>query len=122
MDLRDELGMAIMIITHNMGVIAEIADRVLVMYAGRIVEQSPVVGDLFDRPRHPYTRGLLDCVPSLAQDRHRLVAIPGSLPEPARRPAGCRFAPRCAHRIDACRRRFRRVLHDVACIRAEELT
>jgi oligopeptide/dipeptide ABC transporter ATP-binding protein len=102
MDLRDELGMAIMIITHNMGVIAEVADRVLVMYAGRIVEQSPAA-DLFDAPQHPYTKGLLACVPTLQQDRHRLIAIPGSLPEPARRPPGCRFAPRCSYRIEACR-------------------
>ena len=68
MDLRDEFGMAIIIITHNMGVVAETADRVLVMYAGRIVEQAPV-GQLFDRPLHPYTRGLLACVPSLEQDQ-----------------------------------------------------
>ena len=94
MDLRDELGMAIMVITHNMGVIAEVADRVLVMYAGRIVEQSRSAG-LFDAPQHPYTKGLLACVPTLEQDRHRLIAIPGALPEPARRPPGCRFAPRC---------------------------
>ena len=64
MDLRDEFGMAIIIITHNMGVVAETADRVLVMYAGRIVEEAPVAR-LFDHPLHPYTRGLLDCVPSL---------------------------------------------------------
>ena len=121
MDLRDELGMAIIVITHNMGVIAETADRVLVMYAGRIVEHAPVAG-LFDRPLHPYTAGLLDCVPTLEQDRPRLVAIPGSLPEPARRPPGCRFAPRCARRIDACTSAIPPLLphgagHDAACIR-----
>ncbi len=121
MDLRDELGMAIIVITHNMGVIAETADRVLVMYAGRIVEHAPVAG-LFDRPLHPYTAGLLDCVPTLEQDRPRLVAIPGSLPEPARRPPGCRFAPRCARRIDACSSAIPPLLpygagHDAACIR-----
>ena len=104
MDLRDEFGMAIIVITHNMGVIAEIADRVLVMYAGRIVEQAPVAR-LFDEPLHPYTRGLLDCVPSLEQDRQRLVAIPGTLPDPARRPPGCRFAPRCRYAIAGLRRR-----------------
>ena len=125
MDLRDELGMAIMIITHNMGVIAEVADRVLVMYAGRIVEQSPAA-DLFDAPRHPYTKGLLACVPTLQQDRHRLIAIPGSLPEPARRPPGCRFAPRCTYRIEACRAAIpplvmQREDRAVACIRADEL-
>ena len=125
MDLRDELGMAIMIITHNMGVIAEVADRVLVMYAGHIVEQSPVA-DLFDAPQHPYTKGLLACVPTLQQDRHRLIAIPGSLPEPARRPPGCRFAPRCTYRIEACRTAIpplvmQREDRAVACIRADEL-
>jgi oligopeptide/dipeptide ABC transporter ATP-binding protein len=125
MDLRDELGMAILIITHNMGVIAEVADRVLVMYAGRIVEQSPAA-DLFDAPQHPYTKGLLACVPTLQQDRHRLIAIPGSLPEPARRPPGCRFAPRCTYRIEACRTAIPPLVMQpgdraVACIRADGL-
>ncbi|HVY14038.1 MAG TPA: ABC transporter ATP-binding protein [Rhodopila sp.] len=101
MDLRDEFGMAIMLITHNMGVIAETADRVMVMYAGRVVEQAPVAR-LFDAPLHPYTRGLLACVPTLDQDTDRLVAIPGSLPEPARRPPGCRFSVRCPLVVPAC--------------------
>ncbi|MBI0432671.1 ABC transporter ATP-binding protein [Roseomonas sp. KE0001] len=125
MDLRDEFGMAIMIITHNMGVVAETADRVMVMYAGRIVEQSPVT-TLFDRPLHPYTRGLLDCVPSLEQDRPRLVAIPGSLPEPARRPSGCRFRPRCGHAVAACAEAIPPLAdyapsHRAACIRVPEI-
>jgi peptide/nickel transport system ATP-binding protein/oligopeptide transport system ATP-binding protein len=124
LDLRDEFGMAIMVITHNMGVVAETADRVLVMYAGRIVEQGPVE-KIFDRPLHPYTRGLLACVPSLDQDLFRLAAIPGVLPEPSRRPPGCRFAPRCDRRIDACTAALpdlvaRQPAHDVACIRAGE--
>jgi oligopeptide/dipeptide ABC transporter ATP-binding protein len=101
MDLRDEFGMAIMIITHNMGVIAETADRVLVMYAGRVIEEAPVAA-LFDHPAHPYTRGLLSCVPTLEQRKPRLDAIPGTLPEPGRRPRGCRFAPRCPLAIPAC--------------------
>jgi len=126
LDLRDEFGMAIMIITHNMGVIAETADRVLVMYAGRIVEQAPVA-TLFDRPEHPYTRGLLDCVPTLAQERARLLAIPGSLPEPARRPPGCRFAPRCGFAVEACHGGTPPLVeqeagHAVACIRAREIS
>jgi oligopeptide/dipeptide ABC transporter ATP-binding protein len=125
MDLRDEFGMAIIMITHNMGVIAETADRVLVMYAGRTVEQAPV-SRLFDHPLHPYTSGLLSCVPTLDQDQDRLVAIPGSLPEPSRRPVGCRFSARCPHAIPACSdgipplQNFE-VNHDAACIRVREI-
>ncbi len=124
MDLRDELGMAVIVITHNMGVIAETADRVMVMYAGRVVEQAPVEA-LFDRPLHPYTAGLLACVPSLEHETARLVAIPGSLPEPARRPPGCRFAPRCARRVEACVAGLPPLLprapgHEAACIRVGE--
>jgi oligopeptide/dipeptide ABC transporter ATP-binding protein len=125
LDLRDEFGMAIMMITHNMGVIAETADRVLVMYAGRMVEQAPV-GRLFDHPLHPYTSGLLSCVPTLDQDQDRLIAIPGSLPEPSRRPAGCRFSARCIHAIPACSdavpplRNFE-TDHDAACIRIGDI-
>ncbi|HWK45155.1 MAG TPA: ABC transporter ATP-binding protein [Stellaceae bacterium] len=121
MDLRDEFGMAIMIITHNMGVIAQTADRVMVMYAGRVVEQASVT-QLFDNPQHPYTRGLLACVPSIDQDIGRLVAIPGTLPDPSNRPAGCRYAPRCALRIAECEAavpalRTIEMAHDAACIR-----
>jgi len=126
LDLRDEFGMAIMIITHNMGVVAETADRVMVMYAGRIVEQAPVE-TLFDQPLHPYTRGLLDCVPSLSSDKPRLVAIPGNLPEPARRPSGCRFRPRCGFAVPACGEVVPPLegyapAHRAACIRVPELT
>ncbi len=125
MDLRDEFGMAIMMITHNMGVIAETADRVLVMYAGRTVEQAPV-GRLFDHPLHPYTRGLLSCVPTLDQDQDRLVAIPGSLPEPSRRPSGCRFSARCLHAVEACSAAIPPLetfepAHEAACIRVREI-
>ncbi len=101
LDLREQLGMAIMVITHNMGVVAETADKVMVMYAGRVVEQAPV-DRLFARPLHPYTRGLLSCVPSMETELDRLLAIPGGLPEPSRRPPGCRFAPRCARADPAC--------------------
>jgi oligopeptide/dipeptide ABC transporter ATP-binding protein len=124
LDLRDELGMAIMIITHNMGVIAETADRVLVMYAGRVVEEAPVAR-LFDKPLHPYTQGLLECVPSLTEETERLVAIPGTLPDPARRPRGCRFAVRCRHALPECRKALPPLTaydtaHTAACIRAAE--
>jgi oligopeptide/dipeptide ABC transporter ATP-binding protein len=99
MALRDEFGMAIMMITHNMGVIAETADRVMVMYAGRVVEQASVRG-LFGSPLMPYTRGLLRSVPRLVplSALHiPLEAIPGNVPDPANLPPGCAFAPRCAY-------------------------
>jgi oligopeptide/dipeptide ABC transporter ATP-binding protein len=127
LDLRDALGMAVIIITHNMGVVAETADRVAVMYAGRIVEQAPVTR-LFDHPLHPYTRGLLRCVPSLAETRETLQDIPGTLPEPGRRPVGCRFAPRCSYAVPDCSAAIPALVppwaerepdHAVACIRAE---
>lgn len=122
LDLRKELGMAVIIITHNMGVIAETADRVLVMYAGRIVEQAPVE-TIFDRPLHPYTKGLLSCVPSLEGELDRLQAIPGALPDPRRRPAGCRFAPRCGYAVPECAEGIPPLArfapeHLAACIRA----
>ncbi len=125
LDLRDELGMAVIVITHNMGVVAETADRVLVMYSGRIVEEAPVAR-LFDRPMHPYTQGLLACVPSLDDDRERLLAIPGSLPDPLHRPRGCSFAARCPHAVPACDAGIPELIptetgHTAACIRVPEL-
>jgi peptide/nickel transport system ATP-binding protein/oligopeptide transport system ATP-binding protein len=125
MDLRDEFRMAIMIITHNMGVIAETADRVLVMYAGRVVEEAPVAR-VFDHPIHPYTRGLLECVPSITEDRARLIAIPGTLPDPARRPPGCRYSVRCRYAQPSCSDALPPLIleeadHWAACLRAKEL-
>jgi peptide/nickel transport system ATP-binding protein/oligopeptide transport system ATP-binding protein len=125
LDLRDEFGMAMIVITHNMGVVAETADRVLVMYAGRIVEEGPA-GALFDRPLHPYTRGLLECVPALDRDRSRLAAIPGTLPDPSRRPAGCQFSPRCSLAVPACGTAIPRLAafgpgHVAACIRVARI-
>jgi peptide/nickel transport system ATP-binding protein/oligopeptide transport system ATP-binding protein len=100
-DLRRETGMAMLLITHNMGVIAEFADRVVVMYSGRVAEEAPIE-TLFDAPRHPYTQGLLGATPTLAQTESRLRTIPGSLPDPAAPPPGCRFAPRCAFADAEC--------------------
>ena len=125
LDLREELKMAIMIITHNMGVVAETADRVIVMYAGKIVERAPV-GELFAGPAHPYTRGLLESIPTLADERERLKTIPGTLPNPAAMPHGCRFEPRCGFRIEACAAAVPPLLavraeHESACIRQREL-
>jgi oligopeptide/dipeptide ABC transporter ATP-binding protein len=100
--LRDEHGTAVLLITHDMGVIAEMADRVVVMYAGQVVEQAPV-GRLFADPRHPYTRLLLRSVPRVQVRPERLLAIEGNIPSPATLPAGCRFHPRCPDAIERCR-------------------
>ena len=101
-DLQDELGMSVVLITHDLGVVAEFAQRVVVMYAGRVVEEAPV-GALFDRPMHPYTDGLLAAIPSLDVDRRRLATIPGSIPDPAIAIPGCRFEPRCRQAQPRCR-------------------
>src|ERR1700734_3366196 len=102
-DLKDRLGMAMLLITHDMGVIAGHADRVNVMYAGRVVETTEV-GELFSRMRHPYTQALLASIPRLSQDSKKaLHAIPGLPPDLASPPPGCRFAPRCTRATDKCR-------------------
>jgi len=98
-----ERGAAVMLITHDMGVIAETADRVAVMYAGRIVEIGPV-REVVQRPRHPYTKGLMGAIPTVATRAERLVQIPGSMPRLASIPAGCAFHPRCSYAFDRCRR------------------
>ncbi len=100
-DLQRQSGMAVIFVTHNLGVVAEIADRVLVMYAGRAMEQA-AVAPLFARPAHPYTTGLLASVPRLDQRgtlRESLRAIPGNMPDPTRMPPGCAFHPRCVHAV-----------------------
>ena len=99
--MKREIGMAVLFITHHLGVVAEIADRVTVMYAGRVVEQAPTAA-LFAAPRMPYTQGLLRSVPRLSTDDtipQRLEAIPGEAPNPFRLPAGCSFHPRCPHAL-----------------------
>jgi peptide/nickel transport system ATP-binding protein len=101
--LRSELGTAIVLITHDLGVVAEMADRVIVMYAGQVVEQAPVQA-LFAMPEHPYTVGLMGAIPSLAQDDERLAAIDGLVPAATAMPEGCRFAPRCPFAQDRCHR------------------
>jgi peptide/nickel transport system ATP-binding protein len=96
-------GTAVMLITHDMGVIAETADRVAVMYAGRIAEIGPVA-DVIHRPAHPYTRGLMGSIPSIAADRESLAQIDGTMPRLHAIPAGCAFHPRCPHVFDRCRK------------------
>jgi peptide/nickel transport system ATP-binding protein len=102
-DLRERLGMAMMLITHDLGVIAEQADQVVVMYAGRIVERATVL-DLFERPLHPYTVALLRAMGTMGGSGRRLEALPGSVPSMLALPSGCRFRDRCPRAIDDCAR------------------
>ncbi|MBR0682233.1 ABC transporter ATP-binding protein [Roseomonas eburnea] len=104
-EMKERLGMAVMLITHAMGVVAEVAQRVVVMYAGKVVEEAPV-RELFGNPRHPYTQGLIRSIPRLdlaATEHHRLEAIPGTVPSLLNPPPGCRFAARCRYATDECR-------------------
>jgi oligopeptide/dipeptide ABC transporter ATP-binding protein len=96
-DLRARMGTSVILITHDLGVIAEMAERVAVMYAGEIVEQADV-NSLFDQPLHPYTQGLIGSIPVLGEIKERLDVIPGSVPNLVDLPPGCRFTPRCAAR------------------------
>jgi oligopeptide/dipeptide ABC transporter ATP-binding protein len=100
--LQEEFRMAMVLVTHDLGVIAEACDRAMVMYCGRIVEQAPI-GELFGRPRHPYTAGLLASIPArIADERRELPVIPGMVPDLLHLPPGCRFADRCARRQARC--------------------
>ena len=100
-ELRAETGMATIFISHDLGAVAQVCDRVCVMYAGRIVEEGRTA-DLFDHPRHPYTRGLFDAIPRLNAPRRRLLPIPGMVPSAKDMPSGCAFSPRCPNAGDAC--------------------
>jgi oligopeptide/dipeptide ABC transporter ATP-binding protein len=101
-DIQDEFRMGIIIITHDLGVISSFTDRVLIMYAGQVVEEAPVAA-LFAAPRHPYTEGLIASIPSVDADVDRLPAIRGTVPPPFDLPPGCRFEPRCDHARPPCR-------------------
>ena len=121
-ELQQQTGMAIILITHDLGIVAEMANEVAVMYAGRVVERAPGAA-IFDDPQHPYTLGLLGSIPKIEEDRDRLLAIEGTVPPPFDLPQGCRFHPRCVFSDVACTRQDPdlRVLapdHRVACIRA----
>ncbi len=102
-DLQRSLGFAVIFVTHDMSVVSRYSDRVMVMYAGQIAEAAPTEA-IFDHPRHPYTRGLMEAFPSVIGPRRDLVGIPGSPPDLARPPVGCRFAPRCPAVMPACLR------------------
>jgi peptide/nickel transport system permease protein len=99
--LQREMGMSVIFVTHDLGVVADLCDRVAVMYAGQIVEQASV-SELFAHPQHPYTEGLMGAIPQLAANAGRLDSIPGVVPNAANMPTGCRFHPRCPYAVDAC--------------------
>lgn len=100
--LKEEKRTAIMLITHDLGIVAEMCDRVVVMYAGKVVEEAEVI-EIFENPKHPYTKGLLNSIPKLGQKTDRLDSIPGNVPTPANMPKGCKFAPRCSQVMDVCK-------------------
>ena len=127
--LKDKTGAAIVLITHDLGVVAEMAQRVVVMYAGRKVEEAPVAA-LFEQPRHPYTRGLLNSIPRLGAEyvntRKRLAEIPGVVPSLREAIAGCIFAPRCAYATERCHREYppletKAAGHSVACWESDRI-
>lgn len=119
-ELKEKTNTAILLITHDLGVVAEMADRVMVMYAGQIVEEADVV-TLFQDPKHPYTLGLMNSIPKIDEDIERLESIPGMVPPAYAYPTGCRFAPRCSMASEECK--SEQVLrsidagHKVRCIR-----
>jgi peptide/nickel transport system ATP-binding protein/oligopeptide transport system ATP-binding protein len=121
-DLQEQSHMAIILITHDLGVVAEMADEVAVMYAGRVVERASGTA-IFDDPQHPYTLGLLGSIPKLEETRERLLAIEGAVPPPFALPSGCRFHPRCVFATAACHEgdiKLRPIgeAHEVACLHA----
>ena len=123
-ELRDETGMSVLIITHNMGVVAEICDYVYVMYAGKIMEQAETF-ELFDHTMHPYTKGLLDSIPRIGQNAERLHTIPGVVPNLLPLSQGCPFSNRCEYATDQCRTEKPQLHpvapdHQVRCFRCEE--
>jgi len=123
-EIQKGMGMAVMLITHDLGVVSEIADRVAVMYAGRIVEVSPIEA-IFGQMRHPYTKGLQASIPQLQERRRRLNAIPGQVPNPMDLPVGCKFHPRCYLMIKECKKEEPPLLqvngdHYSRCIRWKE--
>jgi peptide/nickel transport system ATP-binding protein len=102
-ELQERFGFAVIFVTHDMSVVSRYSDRVLVMYAGQVSEAAPTE-EIFEHPLHPYTRGLMSAFPSVRGPRRELVGIPGSPPDLARPPAGCRFHPRCPEVMPMCRR------------------
>ncbi|WP_051314630.1 ABC transporter ATP-binding protein [Alteribacter aurantiacus] len=125
-DMKEKFDSSILLITHDLGVVAEVADRVMVMYGGQIVEEARA-DELFTDPQHPYTRGLLGSIPNIDADVERLESIKGQVPPAHRFPQGCRFAPRCEHAMDICRESNPELLetkskHKVRCYLYEPLS
>jgi oligopeptide/dipeptide ABC transporter ATP-binding protein len=124
--LKDELDMAVLFVTHDLGVVAELCDRVIVMYAGQVVENADV-NELFARPRHPYAEGLLGAMPRSEYRTARLKVIPGRVPVPGQMPSGCRFHPRCPYVLPSCREDAVPLLElgdgaQARCLRVDRLT
>jgi peptide/nickel transport system ATP-binding protein len=118
-DLQSRLGLTYLFISHNLAVVSQVAERVGVMYFGRVVELAPAA-QLFSRPRHPYTRMLLDAVPDLSMTGKPRTPVGGEVPNPLAPPSGCAFHPRCPHANERCRREAPALLDDVACHAVEE--
>jgi len=125
-ELKEKLNTSIMLITHDLGVVAEMADHVIVMYSGKVVEDAPTI-ELFENPKHPYTIGLMSSIPSLAKEGQRLETIPGVVPNPLYLPKGCYFHPRCKYATKKCREIQPELVeiapgHKSACLRAQEVS
>jgi peptide/nickel transport system ATP-binding protein/oligopeptide transport system ATP-binding protein len=112
-DLKKRLGTAIIFITHDLGVIAEMSQRVLVMYAGKVVENASAL-EIFSNPKHPYTVGLINSRPDMETSSDRLYVIPGAVPDLSRRPTGCPFHPRCPEAQDICAREYPKLFQEGA--------
>lgn len=124
-ELKEKLNTAIVLITHDLGVVAEMADHVIVMYSGKVVEDAPVE-ELFENPRHPYTKGLMNSIPSTVKEGERLESIEGAVPNPLNLPEGCYFHPRCKFATEKCRQSMPPMEeiapgHKVRCFRAKEV-
>jgi peptide/nickel transport system ATP-binding protein len=118
-ELQRRLGLTYLVISHNLAVVSQIADRVGVMYFGRVVEIAPAA-QLFTHPRHPYTRMLLDAVPDLEMSGKARVPVAGEVPNPLAPPSGCAFHPRCRHANERCRAERPAIIDDVACHGVQE--
>lgn len=124
-DLSKTNGMSVMLITHDLGVVAEVCDRVIVMYAGQIVEAADVY-EIFENPQHPYTSALLKCIPTLETDDEELFVIEGNVPTPKNMPKGCRYQDRCSHKTQTCEMEnieLKQIAqnHYVRCVHAEQM-